>query len=260
MPSLRFELFELICDELRNRSERIITESILSPDQLEELRDAYGASTDQIAMEKALKDLVDHFKSKAARIPFGYNLSTGRFWRLNADYIKFVSNARSIRGLGLPAAKKFETQTWQRLSQRLTGTLHQVGAPRKRKKTRAGFVGYLKELGFGEDVMEPKDKDGGFDILWLPPLGAIPLRPVVSLQCKNSSFDREDASISVVQALRSIGRHTHLLQAGTYMLAVIFNDYIDESYEGKAKGWPFVPLGLSDLAALHRRLEATSLS
>lgn len=259
MPNLKFELFEIICDELRNRTERIITESVLSVDQLAELKDAYAASTDQSAMEKALKDLSVHFKSKGARIPFGYDLRTGRFWKQDADYVKFVSNARSIRGSGLPTAKTFEIQTCDRLSRRLTGLLHQVGAPRKKNKTRAQFVAHLKKLGFGADVLEPKDKDGGFDIIWLPPLGAIPLRPIVSLQCKNSSFDREDAFKSVGQAQRSIMRHTHLRASGTYMLGVVFNDYIDQTFEGRAKGWGFVPLGLSDLAVLQNSMDSIFL-
>ncbi len=259
MPNLKFELFELICDELRTRSERIITESVLSADQLEELKDAYTASDDQAALEKALKDLGDHFKSKGARIPFGYDLATGRFWRHDADFIKFVSNARSIRGSGLPAAKKFEIQTCDRLSRRLTGLLHQVGAPRKKNKTRTQFVTHLKKLGFGADVLEPKDKDGGLDIIWLPPLGSIPLRPVVSLQCKNSSFDHEEAFASVGQAQRSIMRHTHMRASGTYMLGVVFNDYIDQTFEGRAKGWGFVPLGLSDLAALQNSVDSVFL-
>jgi len=259
MPNLKFELFELICDELRARSERIITESILSADQLEELKDTYAASDDLTAMKKALEDLSEHFKSKGARIPFGYDLGTGRFWRLDAEFIKFVSDVRSIRGSGLPAAKKFEIQTCNRLSRRLTGLLHQVGAPRKKNKTRAQFVAYLKKLGFGADVLEAKDKDGGFDIIWLPPLGAIPLRPVVSIQCKNSSFNREEAFASVGQAQRSIMRHSHMRASGTYMLGVVFNDYIDQTFEGRAKGWGFVPLGLSDLTALRNSVDSVFL-
>jgi hypothetical protein len=192
-------------------------------------------------------------------MPFGYDLSTGRYWRLEPDFIKFVSDARSIRGSGLPAAKTFEIQTCKRLSGRLTGLLHQVGAPRKKSKTKAQFVAHLTKLGFGSDVLEAKDKDGGFDIIWLPPLGAIPLRPVVSIQCKNSSFDREAAFASAGQAQRSIMRHSHMRASGTYMLGVVFNDYIDQTFEGKAKGWGFVPLGLSDLSALQTNVDSVFL-
>jgi hypothetical protein len=260
MPNLKFELFELICDELRVRPDRIITESILSVDQLEELRDLYSASDDQTAIERALTDMEGHFKSRGARLPFGHDRGSSRFWRTDADFIKFVSNARSIRGSGNPSAKQFEKETWIRLQQRLTGTLHHVGWERKKKKKRKEFVSHLMELGFDSDVLEPADKDGGFDIIWLPPLGGVPIRPIISLQCKNSSFDKDDAFTSTGQAGRSITRHSHMRASGTYILGVIFNDYIDQSFEGKSKGWSFVPLGLTDLATLKPKLQSLSLS
>lgn len=206
-----------------------------------------------------MHDLAGHFGSKGARIPFGYDLNTWRFWGQDQDFIRFVSNARSIRGSGNPFARKFEAQACVRLSRRLTGLLEHVGFPRKKAKKRTQFTAHLKGLGFGDDVLDPKDKDGGLDILWLPPLGAVPIRPVVSLQCKNSSFDRDEAFKSASQAQRTILRHTHMRAPGTYILAVIFNDYIDQAFEGKAKGWGFVPLGLSDLAPLLTNVQTVSV-
>jgi hypothetical protein len=33
------------------------------------------------------------------------------------------------------------------------------------------------------------------------------------------------------------------------LVFVVFNDYIDDSYVGRAAGWIFIPLGLSDLGS-----------
>lgn len=260
MLKSKFELFEIICNELRTRDERIITESAFSPEQLEELKGEYEVPTEQAALREALKDVDAHFTSKGSSTPFKYDLKTGRFWKKDPDYIKFISDARSVRGTGLPAAKWFEIQACDRLSRRLTGGLHLVGFPRKKRRTRVEYLTYLKKLGFSHDCLEPMDKDGGFDIIWFPPLGAIPINPVVSLQCKNSSFDRDEAFKSAGQAERSIHRHTNMRAPGTYMLGVIFNDYIDQSFEGKACGWNFVPLGLSDLALSRNGIYTESLS
>jgi hypothetical protein len=258
--SPKFELFELICSELDTQRERVITETVLSWEQREDLAREQGATSDREAMERGLKSVSLHFVSKGARLPFNYDLTSGRFIAEDIGFIRFIALARSTRGSGLPAAKHFEIQTWRRLSLRATGQLHLVGAPRKRKRRRAEFLGYLQQLGFGANVLEANDKDGGFDILWLPPLGAVPIRPVVSLQCKNSSFDREEAFESVAQAERSLHRHTNMGAPGTYLCCVIFNDYIDDTYEGRACGWHFVPLGLSDMASLGNPLEVVTLS
>ncbi len=76
-----------------------------------------------------------------------------------------------------------------------------------------------------------QEKDGGLDILWELPIGSIPHRPLISVQCKNGEFD-------LGQADQSVG-------AGSRF----FNDYIFPSIV-VSKPMNFVPLGLSDLARL----------
>jgi hypothetical protein len=249
----RFELFEAICSELRTQEERIITEGVLSPEEREDLMNEVKVPEEHDAFARALEQLALHFAQKGSKLPFIYNLTTGRFKAVDKSFIKFVTDARSIRGSAQPSAKQFEVHACRRLADRVTGTLYRVGWPRSKKKGRAAFVGLLKKIGFEGNVLEANDKDGGLDIIWLPPMGAIPLRPIVSLQCKNSSFDREEAFSSVGRAVGTIGRHSHLVAAGTYICFVIFNDYIDDTFHGKAKGWGFIPLGLTDLARLNSR-------
>ncbi len=260
MMSPKFELFELICSELVTQPERVITETVLSWEQREDLAAEQDAASDLRAMEKALESISQHFLSKGCQIPFSYDLATGRFVAEDLGFIRFIAFARSIRGSGLPAAKHFEIQAWQRLAMRVTGQLHLVGAPRKQKRRRAEFQRHLDQLGFGPNALEANDRDGGFDILWLPPLGSVPLQPIVSLQCKNSSFDRQEAFQSVAQAERTLHRHTNMGAPGTYLCCVIFNDYIDEAYDGRASGWHFVPLGLSDMASVGNSLYQVTLS
>ena len=150
--------------------------------------------------------------------------------------------------MGGPDSKDFEIQTLGRLAKRLTGVIHRVGWPRDQKKKKDEFAAYLEEeLGFRKDCLERRDKDGGFDILWLPPLGAVPLRPVVSLQCKNSYFDEDEGNASTGRARRTLLRHSHLRDS--HLKFVVFNDYIDKArFVGRAVGWTFMPLGLTDLA------------
>ena len=74
------------------------------------------------------------------------------------------------------------------------------------------------------------------------------LRAIVSIQCKNGSFNESSANASVGRARRSLSRHSHVRSCG-FIQFVVFNDYIDAAgYVGRAAGWTFLPLGLTDLA------------
>ena len=114
------------------------------------------------------------------------------------------------------------------------------------------FNAHLKTLGFDRPVLLGKEKDGGLDILWLLPMGTIPHRPLVSVQCKNGEFNMEVADQSVGAATRSFSRHTGL-QPTIHVPCVLFNDYISpESFT--LKQLTFVPLGLTDLARMNERI------
>jgi hypothetical protein len=249
-----FELLEFICQELVGREETVILEDEVPPHLQTELENHYETTASRVAFESALASLSQHFQQKGSLLPFEYVLPTSTFRVVDREYTEFIASSSNKRGPVLADAQDFEIRTVGRLGKRLTGELHRVGFPRSRRKSRASLANYLQSLGYRENCLEPNDKDGGFDILWFPPLGSFPLRAVVSLQCKNSFFDRRDADASVGQATRTQNRHSHV-NANNMLNLVIFNDYIDEQYNGYASGWAFIPLGLSDLGDIPRPMD-----
>ncbi len=249
-----FELFELICQELSTRDAIIIPEDDVEPALIEDLKEHYEETSGKKAFERSLAELKEHFEGKGSKLPFEFSGETGEFRALDKSYIAFIVFAANRLGVGGSESKEFEIQTLERLARRLTGAIHRVGTPRDHCKRKAEFVRYLKELGFEDDCLEPRDQDGGLDILWLPPLGTIPLRPIVSVQCKNSSFSEREANQSVGRATRTLQRHSHI-RGQNHLYFVVFNDYIDEGFIGRARGWTFIPLGLSDLGEAHVALD-----
>ncbi|MCE5310414.1 MAG: hypothetical protein LLG20_22485 [Acidobacteriales bacterium] len=207
-------------------------------------RDMKVTSTDE-AIQRAVEALRKHFDGKGSRLPFDYDSATGRFTAIDSDYLKFVKEMSSIRSINTKA-HDFECSIAKRLGQRATGSIHRVGHPRDQKKKRDDFNAHLKTLGFGRPVLLGHDKDGGFDILWLLPVGTIPHRPLVSVQCKNGKFNMDVADQSVGAGSRSFSQHSGL-QPSVHVPCVLFNDYICPDILS-AKQLNFVPLGLTDLA------------
>jgi hypothetical protein len=253
-----FDLFEAICTELAARSAIIIPEDDLPSSLLESLKKYYDEPVIGVAFNRALVELREHFIEKGAALPFEFNTETGEFRAVENEYISFIAFAANSRGLDGSEAREFEIQITERLAKRLTGSLYHVGSPRKKHNKKKEFVKYLQALGFDKNCLESRDKDGGFDILWLPPLGKVPIRPVVSLQCKNSSFNMQEANQSFGRAHTTLHRHSHM-RGHNALYFVVFNDYIDNTYVGRSRGWTFVPLGLSDLGIPRQTLEKTFL-
>jgi hypothetical protein len=242
-----FELFEVICTELAAQPTQILTEDRIGTGLLDDLKEHYDETSDSVAFKKALAEIEVHLAERGAVPPYTVDLQTREFKAVDGEYIEFVAFARNHRSVGGADSKDFEIRTLRRLRKRLTGDLRRVGVPRDLLKTKPQIVAYLKKLGFEPTCFEAHDKDGGLDILWLPPLGAVPMRPIVSVQCKNSFFDETEANKSTGRAHRTLTRHTHL--RSSHLKFVVFNDYIDKDrFEGRAVGWAFMPLGLTDLA------------
>jgi hypothetical protein len=247
MPTPAFEFFEDICNELVLRNEAVLPEDeLLSDDRLRELQDEYGGVGADVAVQKALLTLAAHFKARGSDLPFQYDHASRTFTVRDKDYIEFVATASSIRGVG-KRSRVFEEAMTRRLSLRGSGTFYRVGWPRGTRKKRREFITYLRNLGFNNKVIFGREKDGGLDVLWLLPLGAVPHRPIVSIQCKNGSFSLPQADQSNGPARRSLGCHRGL-QVNVHTLCVVFNDYIDKRILAP-KAFDFVALGLSDLAA-----------
>jgi hypothetical protein len=244
-----FELFEEICTELRGRGESVLIDDDFSPLVVKNIKRWHKDTVTSSAVEKALDYLRKHFENRGSTLPFRYDLTTGRVAALNGDYIDFVSDAQDQRSKPR-GSKDFEVATSRHLATRLTGILRRVGSPRLKYKTRKQFAKHLEQFGFEKRVLVGNDKDGGFDILWFPPLGAFPFRAMVSIQCKNSVYNRDDGFKSVGRAKQSLLRHSHAKALECHLHCVLYNDYIDEKVMAHAREACFVPLGLSDLAPL----------
>jgi hypothetical protein len=251
MLSPTLELFEAICEELRLKDACIVTNDFLSPDRLQELQDEFEEFDPNRAFTKAMKSLQKHFRNRGAELPFTFNLVTRRFEIRDRPYVNFLTSVVSFRGKGR-RSREFEVAACEQLQVRATGDLYRVGWPRKNRKKGADFNAYLRRLGFDGRIILGKEKDGGLDILWMPPLGVPPHRLLVSIQCKNSSYDVESADKSYGAAVRSLGCHVGL-QPQVHVSCVLFNDYIDRKVLGK-KPFNYLVMGLSDLAALTQRI------
>jgi len=245
-----FEFFEIISEELSTQPSRVITRDDLQVNKevsslLDDLKAEMQGASAEDAMHKAVEALRVHFQEKSSRLPFSFDPTTGRFEATDPDFLSFVNIMGSIRSIG-KKSMIFECTVADRLSQRTTGSIHRVGHPRRRKKGKKAFNKHLRQLGFHRPVLLGQEKDGGFDIMWMLPLAAIPHRPIVSVQCKNGEFSFEAADTSVGAGLRSFSQHGGLTTS-IHVPCVLFNDYI-QSKALPRKQLNFVPLGLTDLA------------
>lgn len=261
MPNCLFDFFELIADDLCSEPSRVITSETLRTDPekapiLDDLKQEVGASSAEEAIRIAVLRLTDHFKEKSSPLPFSYNPRDGQFVALDIPFLRFIQQMRSIRSIG-KCSKEFELSVFDKLRGRTTGSLHRVGHPRERLKRKVDFNNHLRSIGFQNPVLLGQDKDGGFDILWVLPIGSKPHRPIVSVQCKNGSFSMDECDKSVGAATRSLGQHGGL-QPQVHILCVLFNDYLHPSRLTK-KPLNFVPLGLSDLCNLTESLSHSTL-
>jgi hypothetical protein len=256
MPSPLFEFFEVVAEELCVDPSRVLTRDDLEVRNeedplLDELQDQMDSASTAEAIEKAVSALEEHLKGRGSKLPFSYDPTTGRFDAIDRDFLEFVKEMRSIRSVG-KRARDFECSVAKRLSDRVSGSVHRVGYPRDTKKKREQFNDHLRELGFTRPVALLAEKDGGFDILWLLPLGSVPHRPIVSVQCKNGEFSMDTADKSLGTSVRSLGQHGGL-QASVHVVCVLFNDYISPQ-TFTTKQLNFVPLGLTDLAPMMPRV------
>ena len=250
--SSRFAFFEIVAEELCREPSRVITRSDprLGDDDAP-LFDALKAETKRSSTEDAIRAAVDwldeHFRGKGSLLPFAYDPDSGRFTATDIPYLEFIKRMKDIRTIG-KRSQQFELEVMEKLRGRVTGSLHRVGAPRTRMRKRAEFNAYLKTLGFADNVILGREKDGGLDILWLLPIGTIPHRPIVSVQCKNTEFDLDDGNASLGTGKSSLGQHRKL-QPDVHVPCVLYNDYVyPEVVPPKAMN--FVPLGLTDLSPM----------
>lgn len=245
MPSAVFEFFELVCEELEAVPSRVITDLSAYPSLDMELQNETKTTRSADAIKESAKILAAHFSAREVQVPFDFDPTTSRFSAVDSDYLEFVREMAKLRSDG-KQSRDFECGIADRLLKRVTGAVHRVGHPRDRKKTKAQFNRHLKKLGFQKSTIYGQEKDGGLDILWMLPLGCLPHRPLVALQCKNGKIDWDAAHASVGTCTVSMGKHCGLLSQ-VHVPCVVFNDYMSKDEIG-VKAMTFVPLGLSDLA------------
>ena len=254
-----FRLFESVCNELAGSASVVITRDDFMVDGpkaplMDELDLENQRSDDDGALNDAVASLSIHFASKGASLPFSYDPVTGRFTALDPIYIDFVDIMRNIRS-NSHMSSEFERKVTERLALRTTGVLHRIGWKRTKNVEVKKFNRYLrKNLGFTQKVLLGKEKDGGLDIIWAPPIGSFPYRPLVSVQCKNGEFDRTVADASLGTSRGSLDRQGGLLP-DVHLYCVLFNDYITTDILPE-KRVGFVPLGISDLAAPLKPIES----
>lgn len=246
-----FEFFEIVAEELVTSSPSFITPTSISSlgasSILDDLRDELEVTTHADAITAAVEKLRKHFEGKDAATPFDYDPTIAKFTAIDLPFLQFVSEMKGIRSIGT-RSRDFECTVATRLQLRAKGAIHRVGHPRDTKKLRKEFNLHLKKLGFRKPVLLGKDKDGGLDIIWQLPLGTVPHRPFISVQCKNAKFDMAVADASTGSGSRSLSQHEGL-QAVVHVPCVFFNDYLYPELLGR-KQLQFVPLGLTDLAVL----------
>lgn len=242
-----FQLFEDICQELSFGVDAVLPDdSFLTPDRIEELQNEYGEMNPSRAVPRALQELHTHFAARGSSPPFAVNLATRTYTPTDSVFIDFIVKCIEIRGsLTLADSSQFEIEVTKRLSLRGLGSFHRVGWKRTNGR-QALFNAHMKQLGFPR-VAFGNEKDGGFDILWLPLIGAVPHRPVISFQCKNGSYDFRNAGASNEATRMSLNTHSGL-DPCVHTISVVFNDYLESKLTNNKK-YSFVPLGLSDLAA-----------
>lgn len=245
MPSPVFELFEDICDELSMRDSVVLPTDFLSDLRQDDLQAYLKQPSPDSAFRAAIRQIEKHFRMRQSIVPFSYDLRTREFRKTDTEYVAFISEA--IEDRGLPARSRlFEVATCNRLTLRATGNLTRVGWPRTQKKKLNEYRRYLQTLGFNQNVAWGREKDGGFDVIWILPLGAVPHRPLFSFQCKNGSFDQQTADTATGTATRSLACHRGLIER-IHTQCIVFNDYIEKDMLPR-KPNNIVTLGLSDLA------------
>jgi hypothetical protein len=251
MVSRVFEFFELIAEELCDDSDFVLTSRDLEGRDkgggafvTELMQECAVASQDEV-VPAAVAKIERHFATKKLTLPFTFDRKKSRFVLVERSVAEFIGRCSATRSL-TKRSREFEEIVLNRLGERLPGKLHRVGAPRNKGTKIAKVNEHLRtEFGFKDDVLTGADKDGGFDILWLVPLGTEAFQPLFSIQCKNGQFRDEDASSSVAQSNRSLANHRNLMPEA-HVNCVVFNDYLDTPVRFR-RGVQYVPIGLSDL-------------
>ena len=79
MPSPTFDLFEEICNALRDQESLVLTERDFPSSLINDLKHRYRLAVETTAIEQALHDLEEHFRARGSRLPFDFNVTTAEY-------------------------------------------------------------------------------------------------------------------------------------------------------------------------------------
>src|SRR5689334_9482813 len=119
MSAALFEFFELVAEELSEGVAKVITpDSVKSKGKdsslLDDLQHDLEASSPEEAIKLAVDELLKHFKTKGAALPFAYDPSTGVFQANDIEFLRFVKEMSGLRSSG-KRSRDFECRVAERL-------------------------------------------------------------------------------------------------------------------------------------------------
>jgi hypothetical protein len=236
-----FHIFELMTEEASNRG----GEWLFQYDELEragELQKEFKAKTTTEAVEKLKPFLDQYFTERNLEPLIEITLSPPKAKIVSTEAARFILASKALRG-NSKRGKEFEDLVADQLCQKLRGQVMSVGY-----RQQGGISAFRNELkSLGVDLAGVKYvKDGGLDVIWLPPLGKKSEIPFASFQCKNTETIGDDIKSSISDARKTLKRH-HLFMPNDFPLFVVINTYLDQKAIRDSDGRGCTYLGLPEL-------------
>ena len=242
LPS--FSAFEALVEESCNRGGSWLFE-YEEIDRMGELQREFKVASPEKAIEE-LKGFIDnYFKERGVEPVIEITLTPPSARITSNGGANFILAAKNLRG-SKKAAKRFEDLVARQLAAKLTGQIMSVGYPRNNKAISA-FREELKQLGVDATGLK-KMKDGGLDIIWIPPLGKKSEIPFVNFQCKNTETVGNDVKSSVSDARKTLNRH-EIFNGEDFLIFVVANTYLSGDTIEDSGGRRYICIGLPELLA-----------
>jgi hypothetical protein len=247
-----FRVLEKLIDETLSRGTFYFDDKDIGDVEIIELQEEFDVSTAEEAIEECMRYLSEYFDKRCVQNPIDITLRPATAQLINRSDAEFILAVRDLRGKKeKPKCKEFENLVARQLEKKLTGRIFNVGDPRVDKRL-VKFKELLVELGLDTSEMSSRMRDGGLDILWVPPLGADNMTPIVAFQCKNAVVPGNDIKVSASDALATMGNHRIFRSQGQQIVFSVVNTFLEDSVLLKAKSRQYAFLGLAEL------LQATS--
>src|SRR5271168_1278588 len=116
MSKPAFELFELICVQLKDAQQFVLTERAIPQTLAAEIKRAFRQPAFENALQSSINHLSAHFLAKGAQLPFTYDHNTGIVQPVDHAFIQFVTAMNGVRTVGKDS-KAFERAVCTRLAE-----------------------------------------------------------------------------------------------------------------------------------------------